>query len=141
MSIWFARPTLEALSQQAQGTMIDHLGIEFLEVGEDYLRARLPVDARTMQPFRILHGGASVALAETLGSAAANGCVDHTEKICVGLDINANHVRAARSGYVYGVAQPLHLGASTQVWEIRIENEQAQLVCIARLTMAVLNRP
>ncbi len=141
MSIWFARPTLEALSQQAQGTMIDHLGIEFLEVGEDYLRARLPVDARTVQPFSILHGGASVALAETLGSAAANGCVDRTEKICVGLDINANHVRAARSGYVYGVAQPLHLGASTQVWEIRIENEQAQLVCIARLTMAVLNRP
>jgi uncharacterized protein (TIGR00369 family) len=104
------------------------------------LSARLPIDVRTVQPFGILHGGASVALAETLGSAAANWCVNYTEKMCVGLDINANHVRATRSGHVIGTARPLHLGASTQVWEIRIEDEQARLVCIARLTMAVLNR-
>ncbi len=140
MSIWHARPTLEALRQLAEGTMIAHLGIEFLEVGDDYLRGRLPVDARTVQPFGILHGGASVTLAETLGSAAAHWCVDDTEKVCVGLDINANHVRAARSGYVIGTARPVHLGSSTHVWEIRIEDEQAQLVCIARLTMAVLKR-
>jgi uncharacterized protein (TIGR00369 family) len=140
MSIWHARPTLEALRQQAQGTMIAHLGIEFLEVGDDYLSGRLPVDARTVQPFGILHGGASVTLAETLGSAAANWCVDYAEKMCVGLDINANHVRAAQAGYVIGTARPLHLGSSTHVWEVRIEDEQAQLVCIARLTMAVLKR-
>jgi 1,4-dihydroxy-2-naphthoyl-CoA hydrolase len=140
MSMWYARPTLEALRQQAAETMIEHLGIEFLEVGDDYLSARLPIDVRTVQPFGILHGGASVALAETLGSAAANWCVNYTEKMCVGLDINANHVRATRSGHVIGTARPLHLGASTQVWEIRIEDEQARLVCIARLTMAVLNR-
>lgn len=140
MSIWYAKPSLEALHQQATHTMIEHLGIEFLEVGDDYLRARLPVDERTVQPFGILHGGASVTLAETLGSAAANWCVDSAEKICVGLDINANHVRAARSGYVVGTARPVHLGSSTHVWEIHIENEQAQLVCIARLTLAVLKR-
>lgn len=141
MSIWHTRPTLEALRQQAQGTLIEHLGIEFLEVGDDYLRGRLPVDARTVQPFGILHGGASVALAETLGSAAAHWCVNEAEKTCVGLDINANHLRAVRSGYVIGTARPLHQGASTQVWEIRIEDEQARLVCIARLTLAVLKRP
>ncbi len=140
MSIWYARPTLEVLHQLAAETMIEHLGIEFLEVGDDYLSARLPVDARTVRPYGILHGGASVALAETLGSAAANWCVDRAEKMCVGLDINANHVRAVRSGHVIGTARPLHLGASTQVWEIRVEDEQARLVCIARLTMAVLNR-
>jgi 1,4-dihydroxy-2-naphthoyl-CoA hydrolase len=140
MSIWYTRPTLEALRQLATETMIEHLGIEFLEVGDDYLSARLPVDARTVQPYGILHGGASMALAETLGSAAAIWCVDRAEKMCVGLDINANHVRAARSGHVIGTARPLHLGTSTQVWEIRIEDEQARLVCIARLTMAVLNR-
>jgi len=140
MSIWHTKPTLEALQQQAAGTLIEHLGIEFVEVGDDYLRARLPVDARTVQPFGILHGGASVALAETLGSAAANWCVDYAEKMCVGLDINANHVRAARSGVVIGTARPVHVGASTHVWEIRIEDERARLVCIARLTMAVLKR-
>ncbi|HTP09250.1 MAG TPA: hotdog fold thioesterase [Anaerolineae bacterium] len=140
MSIWYTYPTLEALQQRAAGTMIAHLGIEYLEVGDDFLRARMPVDARTVQPFGILHGGASMALAETLGSTAANWCVDFAEKMCVGLDINANHVRAARSGYVIGTSRPVHLGSSTHVWEIRIENEQAQLICLARLTMAVLKR-
>ncbi len=140
MSIWFTYPTVDALQKRAAGTMIEHLGIEYLEVGDDFLRARMPVDVRTVQPFGILHGGASVALAETVGSSAANWCVDYAEQVCVGLDINANHVRAARSGYVVGTARPMHLGSSTQVWEIRIENELAQLVCIARLTMAVLRR-
>lgn len=140
MSIWVTRPTLAALADQARGTMIEHLGIEFLEVGDDYLKARMPVDARTHQPFGLLHGGASAALAETLGSAAANWCVDFSRQMCVGLDINANHVRAVRTGWVYGTARPLHLGASTQVWDIRLEDDRARLVCIARLTMAVLNR-
>lgn len=140
MSIWVTRPTLAALADQAHGTMIEHLGIEFLEVGDDYLKARMPVDARTLQPFGLLHGGASAALAETLGSAAANWCVDFSRQMCVGLDINANHVRAVRTGWVYGTARPLHLGASTQVWDIRLADDRARLVCIARLTMAVLNR-
>ena len=140
MAIWFRRPTLEALTAQAAGTLIEHLGIEFLEVGDDYLLARMPVDQRTVQPYGILHGGASVTLAETLGSAAAHWCVDNSQKMCVGLEINANHIRAVREGYVSGVAKPLHIGASTQVWEIQIHGAQDKLVCIARLTLAVLNK-
>jgi 1,4-dihydroxy-2-naphthoyl-CoA hydrolase len=120
--------------------MIEHLGIQFLEVGDDYIKARMPVDQRTIQPFGLLHGGASVALAETLGSVAANLCVDREKKICVGLEINANHTRPVTNGFVYGIAKPIHLGASTQVWEIRIQNEQEKLVCISRLTLAVLDK-
>ncbi len=140
MSIWFVQPTQDGFMQQARGTMIEHLAIEFVEVGDDYLTARMPVDARTIQPYGLLHGGASVALAETLGSAAAACCVDPAQKIVVGLDINANHVRGVRSGYVTGTARPIHLGGSTQVWDIRIVDERDKLVCIARLTMAVLDR-
>ena len=140
MAIWLKRPTLEDLADMAAGTMIEHLGIEFLEVGDDYLKARMPVDRRTLQPYGLLHGGASVTLAETLGSAAAHCCVDNGQKMCVGLDINANHIRAVRDGYVTGVAKPLHIGASTQVWEIQIHSAQDKLVCIARLTLAVLNK-
>jgi 1,4-dihydroxy-2-naphthoyl-CoA hydrolase len=120
--------------------MVEHIGIEFLEVGDDYIKARMPVDHRTVQPAGLLHGGASVTLAETLGSVAANLCVDMSQKMCVGLDINANHVHSATCGFVYGVVKPIHIGASTQVWEIRITDEQGKLVCISRLTMAVLNR-
>ena len=120
--------------------MIEHLGIQFLEVGDDYIKARMPVDQRTIQPFGLLHGGASIALAETLGSVAANLCVDREKKMCVGLEINANHIRPVTNGFVYGIAKPIHLGASTQVWEIRIENEQEKLVCISRLTLAVLDK-
>ncbi len=119
--------------------MLDHLGIEFLEIGDDYLKARMPVDRRTTQPFGILHGGASAALAETLGSVAANLCVDRNKKMCVGLEINANHISPVNKGFVYGVARPIHIGGSTQVWEIRIQNERDMLVCIARLTLAVLD--
>jgi 1,4-dihydroxy-2-naphthoyl-CoA hydrolase len=141
MAIWFAQPTVDHLRTASEDTLNSHLGIEFLEIGDDFVRGRMPVDARTVQPGRILHGGASVARAETLGSMGAQLCVDSTEKTCVGLEINANHIRAARSGYVYGTARPVHIGGSTQVWEIRIEDDQQRLVCVSRLTIAILNRP
>ncbi len=140
MSIWFVQPTHELFTAQSRGTMIEHLAIEFIVAGEDFVSARMPVDARTVQPYGLLHGGASVALAETLGSMAAACCVDPAKKLVVGLDINANHVRGVRSGYVTGTARPLHLGGSTQVWEIRIVDERDKLVCISRLTMTVLDR-
>jgi 1,4-dihydroxy-2-naphthoyl-CoA hydrolase len=140
MSIWFERPTLEALTAQSIGTMIEHVGIEYVEVGDDYIKASMPVDRRTSQPFGLLHGGASVVLAETLGSTAANWCINPDQKICVGLEINANHVRSARAGYVFGVAKPIHLGTSTQLWEVHIHDEQAKLVCVSRLTLAVLSK-
>lgn len=139
MSIWFTQATIEGVNEMAKGTMDEHLGIEFQEIGEDFLKARMPVDKRTFQPFGILHGGASATLAESLGSVGANLCVDPREKRCVGVEINANHVRSVRSGYVYGTARPIHIGSSTQVWEISIMNEQNQLTCISRLTLVVLN--
>ncbi len=138
--IWFVEPNLERLNLLSTGCMPGHLGIEFTEVGEDHLRARMPVDRRTMQPFGLLHGGASVALAETMGSVGATLCIDPTRKTCVGLEINANHVRSARGGYVHGVARPIHLGNSTQVWDIRIHDDRDRLVCVTRLTMAVLDQ-
>jgi len=120
--------------------MVDHLGMRVIEVGDDFIRGTMPVDYRTKQPFGLLHGGASVALAETLGSLAGTMCIDATKEMAVGLDINANHVRAATSGIVTGTARPLHVGRNTQVWEIRIENEDGKLVCISRLTLAVVPR-
>jgi 1,4-dihydroxy-2-naphthoyl-CoA hydrolase len=132
--------TPDVLNQMVRMTMVDHLGIEFLEVGDDYVKARMPVDRRTIQPFGLLHGGASVALAETLGSVAANLCVDIGKKICVGLEINANHLRPVTNGFVYGIARPVHVGATIQVWEIRILDEQDKLVCISRLTLAILDK-
>lgn len=141
MSIWYAAPTREALTARAQDTLISHLGIEFLEVGDDFLHARMPIDRRTVQPAGILHGGASVVLAETLGSIGGTFCLRDAGKAVVGLEINANHVRAMRSGWVYGTARPQHIGNSTQLWEIRIEDESARLVCISRLTLAVIDRP
>ena len=138
MSIWHIPSTVDEINAHSRGTLVEHLGIEFLEIGEDYLKARMPVDHRTIQPAGILHGGASVVLAETLGSMAAFLCEDPQTRHCVGLEINANHVRPVRSGYVYGVVRPLHIGSSTQLWEIKITDEQERLVCISRLTMAVL---
>lgn len=120
------------------GTMIDHLGIEVVEVGDDWVKARMPVDGRTVQPQRRLHGGASVALAETVGSIAANMAIAGDEFLAVGLDINANHIRPVKEGYVYGTATPEALGRTTQVWSIRITDEADRLVCISRLTMAVI---
>lgn len=129
---------LQALNAGARGTMIEHLGIVLTEAGDDWVRGTMPVDARTKQPYGLLHGGASVVLAETLGSVAGGLCVDRVRAAVVGLEINANHLRAVREGVVTGTARALHVGRSTQVWEIRIENEAGKPVCISRLTLAVI---
>jgi 1,4-dihydroxy-2-naphthoyl-CoA hydrolase len=139
-SIWFQTISLEELQRWAKDSMLEHLAIVFTEIGSDFLKATMPVDLRTMQPMGILHGGASCALAETLGSAAANGCVDLEKKMCVGLEINVNHIRTVRSGLITGTATPLHLGKSTQVWEIKMENEEKQLIAVSRLTVAILDK-
>ena len=135
----FRQPVdLDAINARSRGSMVEHLGIVFTEVGDDWLRGTMPVDARTKQPYGLLHGGASVALAETLGSMAGGLCVDLSREAVVGLEINANHLRAARDGVVTGTARALHVGRSTHVWEIRIENEAGKPVCISRLTLAVI---
>jgi uncharacterized protein (TIGR00369 family) len=131
------RPSLAELNARTPGTAVSNLGIVFTELGEDFLRGTMPVDARTKQPYGLLHGGSSVLLAETLGSMAANLCVDPGEGQAVGLEINANHLRAMTSGTVTGTARPVHVGRSTQVWEIRIEDEQGRPVCVSRLTLAM----
>ena len=131
--------TLEMLANFNPNTIVQHLGIEFTELGDDYLVARMPVDARTHQPFGILHGGASVVLAESLGSMASFMCLpDPTKQRAVGLDINANHVRPVKSGWVYGRVTALHVGRTTHIWEIKITNEDHKLVCISRLTVAIV---
>jgi 1,4-dihydroxy-2-naphthoyl-CoA hydrolase len=130
--------TVERIAQINRGTAAEHLGIEITEVGPDFLLARMPVDARTKQPAGLLHGGASVLLAETLGSVAAYGTLPEG-KACVGVEINANHLRGVREGWVYGRATPLHVGRTTQVWEIRISDEAGRLVCVSRITMAVID--
>jgi 1,4-dihydroxy-2-naphthoyl-CoA hydrolase len=140
MPIWKQQLTPDDVNAMSRNTMMTTLGIRISEIGDDYVRGTLPVDARTHQPYGLLHGGASVALAETLGSFAAMLTLDPKVEAAVGLDINANHVRGVKSGIVTGTARALHLGRSTQVWEIRIENEQGKLVCISRLTMAVIPR-
>lgn len=138
MSIWKQDTDLERINGWAPGTMVEHLGIRITAIGEDWLQGTMPVDRRTRQPFGLLHGGASVALAETLGSIAAMLALDPEKEVAVGLEINANHVRGVREGTVTGTARKLHLGRSTQLWEIRIENEGGELVCVSRLTMAVV---
>lgn len=140
MPTWKQPPDLDRLNASNANTLMQSLGIRFTEVGEDFLRGTMPVDGRTHQPYGILHGGASVALAETLGSSAAMHCIDPESAVTVGLDINANHVRAVRAGIVTGTARPVHVGRTTQVWEIRIEDEAGHLVCLSRLTMAVVPR-
>ena len=129
---------IDALNARARGSLVEHLGIVVTEAGDDWLRGTMPVDARTRQPYGLLHGGASVALAETLGSMAGGLCVDTTREAVVGLEINANHLRAVREGTVTGTARALHVGRSTHVWEIRIENEAGKPVCISRITLAVV---
>ena len=138
MSIWYRPYTLEELDRQSRNCMVEHLDIRFTEIGPDYIRATMPADHRTFQPFGLLHGGASVTLAETLGSVGANCCVDTSRFYCVGQEINANHLRAVRGGRVTGTARPIHLGARSQVWEIRIEDERGKLACISRFTVAVV---
>ena len=132
--------TLEALNALSRDTAMEPLGIVFTELGPDYLRGTMPVDARTRQPYGLLHGGASVLLAETLGSSAGGLCVDEGQGV-VGIEINANHLAGVRSGLVTGTARPLHVGRSTQVWEIRIEDGRGRLACVSRLTLAVVARP
>jgi len=137
----FSRPhSLDALNALSNGTAMVPLGIVFTEVGPDYLRGTMPVDERTRQPYGLLHGGASVLLAETLGSTAGGLCAPPGKGV-VGIEINANHVRGVREGRVTGTARPLHVGASTQVWEIRIEDARGRLACISRLTLAVVDSP
>jgi 1,4-dihydroxy-2-naphthoyl-CoA hydrolase len=140
MGIFRKEVTLEAINKLSMNTMAAQIGIEFTAIGDDYLEAHMPVDQRTRQPFGLLHGGASVALAETLGSVAATCCVDPAKQFCVGLEINANHLKGVRDGLVKGVTRPIHIGKKTQVWEIRIVNQQNELVCISRITMAVLDK-
>jgi len=137
MSIWHQPYTVEEVAFK-RDCLPNYIGIEFTEIGDDFLRARMPVDARTIQPFGILHGGASVVLAETLGSTAAALAVDRTKYRVVGQEINANHVRAASKGFVIGTARPVHIGKRSHVWEIKITDEQERLVCISRITMFVL---
>jgi 1,4-dihydroxy-2-naphthoyl-CoA hydrolase len=131
--------TIDQLHALSEKTISHHLGIEFIEIGSDFVTARMPVDRRTHQPFGILHGGASVVLAETLGSIASFLCISDENQQAVGLEINANHLRPAKDGFVYGTVKPIHIGRTTHIWDIRITNEQGKLVCISRLTVAIVN--
>lgn len=139
--IWLnAAPKLEVLNRQLENTACSNLGIEITEIGDDSITGTMPADERTFQPFGLIHGGSNVLLAETLGSMAANCIVDLSKQYCVGQEINANHIRGVRSGKVTGTAKLVHQGRSSQVWEIRIVNEENKLTCISRLTMAVVER-
>jgi 1,4-dihydroxy-2-naphthoyl-CoA hydrolase len=137
----FPEVSPEQLNQFSKGCMIEFLEIEFVEVGDNYLIAKMPVNSKTKQPLGLLHGGASVVLAETIGSTASGLVITHQKltKNCVGLEINANHIRSETQGYVYGKCTPIHLGKTTHVWNIEITNEKGKLVCISRLTMAILD--
>jgi 1,4-dihydroxy-2-naphthoyl-CoA hydrolase len=138
MAIWFANPTIEDARASQQGLLAPHLGIEFTEWGDDYLRGTMPVEARTRQPMGYLHGGASLVLAETLGSVAANFVVDRTKFRCLGQEINANHLRPVTDGLVTGIARAHHIGTRSQVWGIEIRDPGDRLVCVSRLTIAVV---
>ena len=131
---------VEQLNEFSKGCMVDHVGIEFTEIGKDYIMGKMPVDQRTRQPLGLLHGGASVVLAETLGSVAASLILNPATHYAVGLEINANHIKSAKSGYVYGRCTPIHVGKGTHVWQIEIKNEDEQLVCVSRITMAIMTR-
>ena len=140
-TIWFNKavgiPDLKSLTPATLG---EHLGMEWEEIGPNFLKMKMPVDSRTLQPYGLLHGGASCALAETVGSVASALVIDTEKFICVGLEINANHIKGIKSGFVYGTARPLHIGKKTHVWEIKIMSEQNELVCISRITMAVIDK-
>jgi 1,4-dihydroxy-2-naphthoyl-CoA hydrolase len=139
--IWFKKDLqIQELIQLGKGTMGEHVGLEFTELGADFIKAQMPVDDRTRQPYGLLHGGASCVLAETLGSVASAMVIDPERFICVGLEINANHVRGVREGLVTGITRPLHIGGSTHVWDIKIHDEREKLVCISRLTVAILKK-
>jgi 1,4-dihydroxy-2-naphthoyl-CoA hydrolase len=140
MNIWITKQTVEEIQERSRNTLSEHLGIRYTEIGEDYLRATMPVNSHTHQPAGVLHGGASVALAESVGSVGANMCVDRTTQMCVGQEINANHLRPVSSGLVTATARPYHLGSRSQVWHIEIRDERDRLVCVSRLTAAVVPR-
>lgn len=140
MSIWFKAYTLEDLKEVWKDTMLEHLSIDFVEIGENFLKGRMPVDHRTKQAYGILHGGASAAMAETLGSVGSNMVVDQSKYTCVGMEINSNHLRPAKDGYVFGIAKPFHLGKRNHVWGIEITNEEGKQICVSRLTIAVVEK-
>ena len=140
MPIFKSGITLEVLNKLSANTMVDHLGITYTAMGEDYLEAKMPVDHRTHQPLGLLHGGASVTLAETLGSVAAMCCLDTNLQYGVGLEINANHIKSVSEGFVIGQVKPIHVGKRTHVWEIRISTEKNELVCVSRITMAIIDK-
>lgn len=137
-SIWHAKPSLLEVNRLMKNSLIEHLGIEFSEIGEDFLCAKMPVAEKTMQPMGILHGGASAALAETVANVGANLVVNLSQYLCVGLELNINHLKTVRSGFVIATARPFHLGRTTQVWDIQIRNQQKELIAVGRLTVAVL---
>lgn len=141
MSIWFNKNMkVEELDYLRTNTLGGHLDMKFTEIGHNFIKASMPVDHRTHQPYGLLHGGASAALAETLGSIASALVIDQDKFICVGLEINANHVRGVKNGLVVGTCTPLHIGSGTHVWDIRIHNEQEKLICVSRLTVAILKK-
>ncbi len=140
--IWYnSSATVEMLNDMSKNTMSEMLNIEFIEIGDDYLKATMPVNSHSKQPYGLLHGGASAALAETLGSVASMLCLNAEKQICVGIELNCNHIKGKREGYVTAIAKPLHTGASTHVWDIKIHDEDGQLICVSRLTVAVLKKP
>ena len=140
MGIWFKEFSIEDLNRRGKKTMIEFLDIEFTEIGDDFLKATMPVNDRTKQPIGILHGGANMVLAETIASVAANSVVDSTQFYCVGLEINANHIRSVKEGLVTAVTSPVHLGRTTQIWQINIFDEAGKQTCISRMTASVISR-
>lgn len=136
MTIWFKKFDIAEINERASNSLSDHLGIRFTELGHNYLKATMPIDERTLQPMGIMHGGASAALAETVASAAANYCIDMEKARCVGVNIFTNHIKAVKKGPVEAIAKPLHVGKSTQLWEIEIYNPENQLISVSRLTLA-----
>lgn len=142
MRIWYNKNLkLSDIEHLGKDTLGEHLGMQFTEIGDNYLKATMPVDHRTKQPYGLLHGGASVALAETLGSVGSALIINPEKNICVGLEINANHLRSAKDGFVTGIATPIHIGASTHVWDIKIYNNSDKIICVSRLTVAILKKP
>jgi 1,4-dihydroxy-2-naphthoyl-CoA hydrolase len=138
--IWFEDCSLEMLNARNKDTMGEVLDMRFTEIGDDYLCMTMPVDNRTKQPYGLLHGGASAALAETIGSVASSLCINPEKQICVGIEINCNHIRGKKDGIVTAIAKPLHIGATTHVWDIKINDERGKLVCVSRLTVAILKK-
>ncbi len=139
--IWHSNVSLDELNARSIGTMGEVLDIRFTVIGDDYLKATMPVNTTTKQPYGLLHGGASAALAETIGSVASSLCINPDKQICVGIEINCNHIRGKKDGIVTATATPLHIGASTHVWDIKITDERDKLVCVSRLTVAILKKP